>query len=104
MLSKSTLSLGSNLARSGIQRNLATSYVALNKTATDPIQQIFVDSIKLYAQKKKAAGGKFVDGTKATEAALQADPVLDALRFVSDVRSVRSLLSRNREAQKLWNR
>ena len=28
-------------------------------------------------------------------------PVLDALRFVSDVRSV---LSRNREAQSLWNR
>lgn len=28
-------------------------------------------------------------------------PVLDALRFVSDVRSV---LSRNREAQRLWNR
>merc|ERR1712062_19180 len=76
MLSKSTLILGSNLARSGFQRNLATSYIALNKTATDPIQQIFVDSIKLYAQKKKAAGGKFVDGTKATEAALQADLIV----------------------------
>ena len=73
MLSKSTLNLASNLSRSGFQRNLATSYVALNKAATDPIQQIFVDSIKLYAQKKTAAGGKFVDGTKETEAALQAD-------------------------------
>jgi F-type H+-transporting ATPase subunit 6 len=67
------LRLASNVARIGVQRNLATSYVAANKAATDPVQGLFVEKIREYATKKKAAGGKFVDATKETEADLAAE-------------------------------
>merc|ERR1712211_27786 len=67
------LRLASNVARIGVQRNLATSYVAANKAATDPVQGLFVEKIREYATKKKAAGGKFVDATKETEADLKAE-------------------------------
>merc|ERR1711944_218341 len=60
------LRLASNVARIVVQRNLATSYVAANKAATDPVQGLFVEKIREYATKKKAAGGKFVDATKQT--------------------------------------
>lgn len=75
MLSHSSqvLRLASNVARIGVQRNLATSYIAANKAATDPVQGLFVEKIREYATKKKAAGGKFVDATKETEADLKAE-------------------------------
>ena len=53
------------LARAGAsfaRRNVATSYVAAQK-ASDPIQQLFVDKVREYADKKKKAGGKLVDAT-----------------------------------------
>merc|ERR1712158_63535 len=55
-----------SFARINIKRNIGVSYVALKPAAAaiDPIQ-------KLYAQKKQASGGKLVDATKETEAALQ---------------------------------
>ncbi|XP_067936991.1 ATP synthase-coupling factor 6, mitochondrial-like [Watersipora subatra] len=42
-------------------------------TSTDPIQQLFVDKIRLYAQKSKEAGGKLVDATPAVEARFQSE-------------------------------
>ena len=36
------LRLASNVARIGVQRNLATSYVAANKAATDPVQGTYM--------------------------------------------------------------
>ena len=41
------------------RHQLSTSYVAAQK-ASDPIQQLFVDKVREYAQKSKAAGGKMV--------------------------------------------
>merc|ERR1712020_885928 len=40
---------------------------------TDIVQDLFVEKIREYAQKKQAAGGKFVDATPQTEANLQAE-------------------------------
>merc|ERR1712038_1411578 len=60
-------------ARINIRRNFGASY-ALAKpaaAATDPIQKLFADKTKEYAQKKQAAGGKLVDATKEVETALQ---------------------------------
>ncbi|KAL4228677.1 Atp5jp [Mactra antiquata] len=44
------------------RRNFGVTAVAFQQ-AEDPIQQLFVDKIREYAQKKKAAGGQFVDAT-----------------------------------------
>ena len=41
------------------RQHLSTSFVADQK-ASDPIQQLFVDKVREYAQKKSAAGGKLV--------------------------------------------
>nr|AQS22682.1 mitochondrial ATP synthase-coupling factor 6 [Pseudodiaptomus poplesia] len=51
-------------------RNFGVMAPAAQK-ATDPIQQLFVDKIQEYSQKKAKSGGKLVDATKATEAELQ---------------------------------
>merc|ERR1712150_241290 len=40
---------------------------------TDIVQELFVEKIREYAQKKQAAGGKFVDATPQTEANLQGE-------------------------------
>merc|ERR1712158_195139 len=55
-----------SFARINIKRNIGVSYVALKPAAAaiDPIQ-------KLFAEKTQASGGKLVDATKETEAALQ---------------------------------
>merc|ERR1712121_516540 len=63
---KTALSVG----RISLYRNMATSTVALQK-AQDPIQQLFADKVKEYAQKKAKAGGKLPDATPETEANLQ---------------------------------
>jgi len=39
--------------------------------AADPIQNLFVEKIREYGDKKTKAGGKLVDATKASEAELQ---------------------------------
>eukprot|EP00088_Acartia_fossae_P011832 TRINITY_DN16021_c0_g1_i1.p1 TRINITY_DN16021_c0_g1~~TRINITY_DN16021_c0_g1_i1.p1 ORF type:complete len:114 (-),score=51.81 TRINITY_DN16021_c0_g1_i1:109-411(-) len=41
--------------------------------AADPIQNLFVEKIREYGDKKAKAGGKLVDANKATEADLQAE-------------------------------
>ena len=51
---------------------MATSAVAAN-APSDPIQKLFVDKIREYAQKKSSAGGKLVDATAKTEADLQTE-------------------------------
>merc|ERR1711953_397737 len=58
---------------SSVSRSYATSTAVRAAAASDPIQKLFVDKVQSYAQKKKASGGKLVDATKETEAALQAE-------------------------------
>lgn len=52
-----------------LTRNIGVSAVCCQKAAvaSDPIQKLFVDKIHDYAQKSKAAGGKLVDASPATE-------------------------------------
>jgi F-type H+-transporting ATPase subunit 6 len=50
-----------NFVRVNTRRHLTLSAVALQqKVAADPIQQLFVDKVREYANKKKASGGKLV--------------------------------------------
>ena len=58
-----------SVGRVAARRNLAVSAVVAQK-AQDPIQQLFADKVKEYAQKKASSGGKLVDASKETEAAL----------------------------------
>ena len=69
-MSATILRLSSSILRPHLQRNLATSSVALQPL--DPIQELYVNKIREYAAKKKASGGKLVDADKKTEADLQA--------------------------------
>ena len=63
-----------NLFRFSCRRNLTLSAVALQqKVAADPIQQLFAEKVREYANKKKASGGKLVDATPQTEADLAAE-------------------------------
>ena len=39
----------------------------------DPIQELFVNKIRAYGEKKAAAGGAMVDATPETQAELQAE-------------------------------
>jgi len=52
-----------------LTRNIGVSAMCCQKAAvaSDPIQKLFVDKIHDYAQKSKAAGGKLVDASPATE-------------------------------------
>lgn len=64
------------LARSSspiVRRNLGSSYVLLNQVAADPVQKLFADKVREYAQKKKAVGDKLVEATKEVEAELQSE-------------------------------
>jgi len=54
------------------RRNLGATAVVSQKAA-DPIQQLFLNKIHEYADKKKAAGGKLVDADAAVEKDLQDD-------------------------------
>merc|ERR1711997_939378 len=74
-ISRQTLKLASAHLRPAFRRNLATSYILAQAapTAIDPVQGLFLEKIREYATKKTAAGGKLVDATPATEAALQND-------------------------------
>ena len=46
------LRLASNVARIDVQRNSATTYVAANEAATDPVQGLFVEKIREYATRR----------------------------------------------------
>ena len=72
MLSKSVHFLKAN--QTVIRRSLSTSLPAVQK-ASDPIQQLFVDKVREYADKKKSLGGsgKLVDATPKMESDLQAE-------------------------------
>jgi len=54
------------------RRNFGVTAVVCQK-ATDPIQALFLDKIREYAEKSKAAGGKLVEATPAIERDLQAE-------------------------------
>ena len=69
----SSLRLAANFVSVNVRRNLGASVVVTQKTATDPVQGLFVEKIREYATKKKSAGGKLVDATKETEADLQGE-------------------------------
>merc|ERR1711893_68032 len=55
-----------------VQRQLVRNYGVSAPMAAqmDPIQQLFVDKVREYAQKSKTAGGKMVDVDKSVEQAL----------------------------------
>jgi len=57
------LSTSRQLVYTQFRRNLGVSAVLAQKTAavSDPIQQLFLDKIREYAKKSKAAGGQMVD-------------------------------------------
>merc|ERR1712115_15415 len=67
MLTASSTLRAASFVRTCARRNLATSYMAA-AAAADPIQQLFVDKVRDYANKKKSAGGKLVDATAETDA------------------------------------
>jgi len=52
------------------RRNFGVCSVALQKVS-DPIQQIFIDKVRDYGKKSKAAGGKLVDSSPELEKKLQ---------------------------------
>merc|ERR1712198_479656 len=56
-------------ARVNIRRNFGASYALLKPAAaaTDPIQKLFAEKTKEYAQKKQAAGGKLVEASLQDE-------------------------------------
>merc|ERR1712020_417701 len=74
MLTASSTLRAASFVRTCARRNLATSYMAA-ATAADPIQQLFVDKVRDYANKKKSAGGKLVDATTDTEMKREMDKI-----------------------------
>ncbi|XP_060554601.1 ATP synthase-coupling factor 6, mitochondrial-like [Ruditapes philippinarum] len=62
--SKICLTVGQCLRHQASRHVSGTAVLA--QKADDPIQQLFVDKIREYAQKKKAAGGKLVDASPET--------------------------------------
>ena len=57
-------------ANLALRRGLALSCASQQK-ASDPIQQLFVDKVREYADKKAKAGGKLVDADPVVEKNLQ---------------------------------
>jgi len=53
-----------------VTRNLGVTAACSQATASDPIQKLFVDKIRDYAQKSKSSGGKLVDASAETEKSL----------------------------------
>merc|ERR1712018_624739 len=70
MLTASSTLRAASFVRTCARRNLATSYAAA-AAAADPIQQLFVDKVRDYANKKKSAGGKLVDANAETDAQMK---------------------------------
>lgn len=52
------------------RRNIGVSAIALQKSV-DPIQQLFAQKVREYAEKRKAAGGKLVDATPDVQNSLK---------------------------------
>merc|ERR1712038_1665352 len=72
IVSRQALKFSVSILRPHLQRNLATSTVAVQAAATDPIQGLFLEKIREYAKKKEASGGGLVEATKEQEADLEA--------------------------------
>merc|ERR1711887_14968 len=49
------------------RRNYGISAVLYNKAPSDPIQKLFLDKVREYGKKSKAAGGKLVDASPEVE-------------------------------------
>ncbi|KAK2707761.1 hypothetical protein QYM36_015458, partial [Artemia franciscana] len=60
-----------------LRRSFSTSLPVVQK-AVDPIQKLFLDKIKEYDQKSKAAGGKLLEAS--TEIQRELDAELDKLK------------------------
>merc|ERR1712241_1209686 len=79
----STMLTAASFVRTCTRRNLATSYKAA-AAAADPIQQLFVDKVRDYANKKKSAGGKLVDANAETDAQMKKEVGKIAKQFGGD--------------------
>ncbi|XP_077992754.1 ATP synthase peripheral stalk subunit F6, mitochondrial-like [Glandiceps talaboti] len=53
------------------RRNIGVSAVVMQKVQLDPIQKLYLDKLREYAAKSKAAGGKMVDVDAAAEKGMQ---------------------------------
>jgi len=53
-----------------LARNFGITAACSQTAAVDPIQKLFVDKIRDYAQKSKSSGGKLVDASPETEKSL----------------------------------
>ena len=62
-----------------LRRTLALSAASQQQAAKDPIQQLFVDKVREYADKKTKSGGKLVDADAGTESALKKE--LEKVRY-----------------------
>merc|ERR1712038_911793 len=83
MLTASSTLRAASFVRTCTRRNLATSYKAA-AAAADPIQQLFVDKVRDYANKKKSAGGKLVDANAETDAQMKKEMEKIAKQFGGD--------------------
>ncbi|XP_041373294.1 ATP synthase-coupling factor 6, mitochondrial-like [Gigantopelta aegis] len=63
----SRLSIARHVVCQQAQRNIGVSAAAAQKMNLDPIQQLFVEKIRDYANKSKSIGGKLVDATPDVE-------------------------------------
>ncbi|KAF6029703.1 hypothetical protein EB796_012034 [Bugula neritina] len=73
MLGRSLMLVCRHTVNTSTRQLSVTPAVCKAATATDPIQQLFVDKVRLYGQKSKAAGGKLVDATPEVEAKYAAE-------------------------------
>lgn len=66
------LSNAGGTVRIHLKRNIYISAPVLQQAASlDPIQQLFIDKIRDYAKKSKAAGGELVDATNEVKKSLE---------------------------------
>lgn len=71
MLARILTNVGGSV-RTHMKRNIYISAPALQQAAAlDPIQQLFIDKIRDYAKKSKAAGGTLVDATPEVKKSLE---------------------------------
>merc|ERR1712018_12103 len=62
-----------DVASTEFRRNFGVTAVVCQKAPIDPIQALFLDKVREYAKKSKAAGGKLIDATPDVEKELQGE-------------------------------
>ncbi|KAL5020050.1 hypothetical protein ScPMuIL_002942 [Solemya velum] len=67
----SSLSVVRHCVAQQARRNIGVSAAVMQKADLDPIQQLFVQKIREYADKSKTAGGKLVGATAEQENSLK---------------------------------